>query len=446
VVLVLMGAVMMGCVVDAQDGEDGGGGDESAGRGESGGHSSSSSSSSSSGGGSSSIEVKVQPDYVVDGLDLTAQTDEELEKLRPRFEKEHKRRSREMGEAKAEIERLRVRDMELSLEISEMATAMSNTSSMAEVTSMQVSTLQRQVEEMEGSLKTIGTSIEDLEVEVTSGKAKLAELELERQSTQKRVDEPSLVDVLDASATQWSPVSRDVYMKTVKELIPAVDTIRSTASAYQLQVTKSSRFVALAVSLLVYGFVLAFLSGVVVVFRKVRGRFTLVRMLFLGDLFCTLFWAVMLVLYALLWTDPMLVIQNRMPAAFVVFQLSVLISYVIYVYLRVIMFADDLTWSNLGELLSVIVVGHHYYLRVWQPSMSEAGYVQRTVWIYYVCYMWMFGAFMYNRVQSFAPLQQLRGKKLSLLTWLLILRSRFWMDETPDGEIETASLYSSDSD
>uniref|UniRef100_A0A7S1XHL5 Uncharacterized protein n=1 Tax=Erythrolobus australicus TaxID=1077150 RepID=A0A7S1XHL5_9RHOD len=372
--------------------------------------------------------------------------DDAIDKIRPRFEKEHRRRSREMSEIKAAIEKLRVRDMELTAGITEMATSMSRMTSQAEVMGMQVSTLQKQVEEMEGSLKSIGTSIEDLEVEVTSGKAKLAELELERQLTQKRVDDPSLVDVLEASSNQWNPVSREIYKKAVKEVIPAVDTLRSTASAYQQQVTKMSRFVALAVSLLVYGFVFAFLSGVVMVFRKVRGRFTLPRMLFIGDLFSTLFWAIMLVLYALLWTDPMLVIQNRMPAVFFVFQLSVLVSYVVYVYLRVIMFAEDLSWSTLGELLSVIVVGHHYYLRVWQPAMSEAGYVQRTVWVYYVCYMWMFGAFMYNRVQTFAPLQQLRGKKLSMLQWLLILRNRFWTDSSPDGEIETASLYSSDTD
>jgi len=381
-------------------------------------------------------------DTELDTLALADLSDESLELLKPRFEQEHARRSAQMVEHRAAVEKLKVEIMEYNLNTEEKLKKMSSSVVEAKQLTSEVGNVQKQVEEMETELKNIRTNIDDLEVEVASAKQRLAELEIEKQSTEKRVEEPSLTDVLDASSSHWGATSRNIYQKAFKEVVPAMESIRSTANQYQLQVTRSSRFVALAASLLMYTFILSFCYGVYKTFRRVKGRFTLARVLFLGDLFCTLFWAIVLILYLIMFTDPMVVMQKRMPVIFFIFQLMVMVSYVSYVFLRVILFADELTWPNLGELLSVIVVGHHYYLRVWQPAISDAFEVKRTVWIYYVCYGWMFGAFMYNRVQAFAPLKQLRGNKLPVTTWFRILNKHFWEDKT-EGDLETTSIYSS---
>ena len=152
----------------------------------------------------------------------------------------------------------------------------------------------------------------------------------------------------------------------------------------------------------------------------------------------------MLACFAILWTDPLHVLQHRTPVVFFVFQLSAFACYAFYVFLRVVVLAVKMTPGSLGELLSVIVAGHHYYVRVWQPSITDS-YFQGTLF-YYFCYAWLFAAFAYNRVQEFTPVTKQRGVSIGLLTWLQALYVRFiGGDDYLDPE--EASMYSdSDSD
>ncbi|KAA8499546.1 hypothetical protein FVE85_7131 [Porphyridium purpureum] len=352
---------------------------------------------------------------------------------------------KEMITVRSAVEKLNVEDIEMSMKITEMERELELSSTRSQMASEELAKLNQEVVTMEKELGGLSTSVEDLEVELSTITQNLVEIEKENEEFRQRASEPLLIDVLDNSVANWGDTSRGVLRKAVKDVIPAVEDLGKTASAYRVQMTKMSRIVALAASVFLYSFTALFVYFVYTVYRKTRGRFTLSRMLFLGDLFCTLFWAIILVLYVLLLTDPMFVMQKRSPVAFFLFQIAAMGSYVVYAYLRVIAFADNMGWTNLGELLAVVVIGHHYYLRVWLPSMSDV-YNENSYWMFYACYMWLFGAFMYSRVQAFAPLKQLRGQKLDMITWFRILKKRFWEDERDLDDVETLSLDEDEDD
>ena len=112
--------------------------------------------------------------------------------------------------------------------------------------------------------------------------------------------------------------------------------------------------------------------------------------------------------------------------------------------LRILVLASKMTLGALGELLAVIIVGHHFYVRVWQPAMTDNQF--QGTFFYYFCYAWLFTVFAYNRIQEFAPLKQLRGPSLPPNVWFNILKTRFMSSDIPDGDIETSSAFDEDSE
>lgn len=150
----------------------------------------------------------------------------------------------------------------------------------------------------------------------------------------------------------------------------------------------------------------------------------------------------MLLCFLILFDDPLYVMKQRSPTPFFVFQLIACFSYVNFVLLRVLVLASKMTLGALGETLAVVVVGHHYYVRVWQPAILDLPF--RGTFFYYFCYAWLFSAFAYNRIQEFAPLKQLRGPKLPPLMWLRVLFARFTTSSVPDGDIENSAYDSED--
>lgn len=276
--------------------------------------------------------------------------------------------------------------------------------------------------------------VEALKGQIGSLQSTLGVLEKERSATEARYAAPTLANVLDHKAAQWGSVSRGVYNKTMTNIVPAFNSASEQASELRQRINRSSRGGAIAASILVYGFALLSLAGCLRVWKRVRGNLTVARLLFVGDAFCAAFWGVVLVVYVGLGADPLLVLHERTPGLFFVFQLASLCGYVGYVLLRVVVLAAHLTLSALGELLSVIIVGHHFYIRIFTPAVTDA-YVHGSA-VYYVCYGWLFAAFAYSRIHEWAPLRQVRGEKLGGLTSLRVAWRRFTRSSIPDGEVD----------
>lgn len=314
-----------------------------------------------------------------------------------------------LGARNWEVSEKRKRDEELSVARSE------------------VEKRQKKVEEMTTHVKEMKKRIDELRIY-------LRNLTAQSESAKRQFNAPSIQQVLDARSRHWSRTKQNLYHKTVDSFQPAFHTLSRGKAAYRRRVS-SWPLLDLFASLLLYGFFIAGAFAARKAYLRVRGHFTIARLLFLGDTFCAAFWALMLVCYCFLWTDPLIAVQARSPRLFFVFQLTALIGYTNFVLLRVVLLASKLSLSALGETLAVVVVGHHYYERVWKPAILDQPI--HGTFFYYFCYAWLFLAFAYNRLHEFAPLKQLRGPKLPPLMAIRVVFARFFSKGVPDGDLET---------
>ncbi|PXF46321.1 hypothetical protein BWQ96_03977 [Gracilariopsis chorda] len=292
------------------------------------------------------------------------------------------------------------------------------------------------------SISRMSAQVASLKDHIQEFEARLQKLNQEKDSTERRFHDPTLADVLESRSQNWGNVSRNVFNKTMTNVVPVFSDITETARNYRRRVSRTSRFLELLISMFIYAFIISAVLAIVRIYSKVKGKLTISRMLFLGDTLCACFWFVMLLGFAILFDDPLYVMKQRSPTPFFLFQLLACFSYVNFVLLRVLVLASKMTLGALGETLGVVVVGHHYYVRVWQPAILDRPF--RGTFFYYFCYCWMFCAFAYSRIQEFAPLKQLRGPKLPPLMWLRVLFARFTARGVPDGDIESTPYEDSD--
>lgn len=294
------------------------------------------------------------------------------------------------------------------------------------------------------SITKMSVMVGELKDQIERLEKRLQELNQEKDSTERRYQDPSFVDVLESRAQNWGSVTRNVYNKTMTSVVPALSDMTATARSYRRNISRTSRALEFVVSLLIYAFVIGACMAVYRIYNKVRGKLTISRLLFLGDAFCACFWGLMLIGFCILFDDPLYIMKFNAPTPFFVFQLVACFTYVNFVLLRVLVLASKMTLGALGETLAVVVVGHHYYVRVWQPAILDKPF--RGTFFYYFCYTVLFSAFAYNRIQEFAPLKQLRGPKLPPLMWLRVLFARFTARGVPDGDIESSPYMGTDED
>eukprot|EP00737_Agarophyton_chilense_P000629 gb/GEZJ01000698.1/.p2 GENE.gb/GEZJ01000698.1/~~gb/GEZJ01000698.1/.p2 ORF type:complete len:406 (-),score=65.20 gb/GEZJ01000698.1/:926-2143(-) len=292
------------------------------------------------------------------------------------------------------------------------------------------------------SIARMSTQVASLKDHIQQFETRLQLLNQEKDSTEKRFHDPTLADVLESRSHNWGNVSRNLLNKTMTDVVPIFSDISETARTYRRQVSRTSKPLEVLTSLFIYAFMILAAVSVYRIYSKVKGKLTIARLLFLGDVFCACFWLVMLICFIVLFDDPLYVMKHRFSTAFFLFQLVACFSYINFVLLRVLVLASKMTLGALGETLGVVVVGHHYYVRVWQPAILDRPF--RGTFFYYFCYCWLFTAFAYSRIQEFAPLKQLRGPKLPPLMWLRVLFARFTARGVPDGDIENIPYEDSD--
>eukprot|EP00171_Calliarthron_tuberculosum_P019300 IDg19300t1 len=298
----------------------------------------------------------------------------------------------------------------------------------------ELSEVKKDVEKRRQKVDELNAHVKTLKKQIEQRRVDLRNITAQKENAARRYNSPSFGDVIDIKAKHWSTTSQKVFHKTRDSISPALNSI-SSASALIRRRVQPWPILDLAASLLLYGFFIGGAYAARRAYLRVRGHLTVARLLFLGDTFCACFWALMLLCYCFLWTDPLITVQSRSPRVFFIFQLAALIAYTNFVFLRVLLLASKLSLSALGETLAVVVVGHHYYERVWKPAVLDEP-IHGTLF-YYFCYAWLFLAFAYNRIHEFAPLKQLRGPKLPPLMAIRVIFARFFSKGVPDGDLET---------
>lgn len=374
--------------------------------------------------------------------DLQTMSSAELATLEKRLLKEVEDSDRSLGDLQKETEKLKLEQRAIDEEAEKLMGAKEWEAQEKAKRDKQLEAAKSDVQLKQESISKMSLRVNQLRGQIGTLESRLKTLSKEKDITERRYHDPSLVDVVNSRSQGWSTVSRNVYNKTMTDLVPVLSDMSKTASEYRRRVSKTSRALELAASALLYAFLVAAALTLRKIYTKVRGKLTISRLLFLGDAFCACFWALILFCFCLVLDDPLYVIKQRSPTPFFAFQLIACFCYVNFVLLRVLVLASKMTLGALGETLSVVVVGHHYYVRVWQPAILDKPF--HGTFFYYFCYAWLFSAFAYNRVQEFAPLKQLRGPKLPPLMWLRVLFARFTAGGVPDGDIESTA-YGSDS-
>lgn len=214
-------------------------------------------------------------------------------------------------------------------------------------------------------------------------------LEFEKEETEKRYNDPSIFDVLDSRSADWSPVNRNVYNRTRHHIMPAISEFSEIVSKYHRRVSRTSRVLELLASALVCGFLCLSAFSSYNLYRKVRGKMTINHILFLGDAYCGLFWTLILVCHVFLLEDPLQRIQQRSPEFFFAFQLASISAFTLFIMVRVMVLASQMSLHSLGEVLATIVIGQHYYVCIWLPTVLD-GERFRGSFFFYLSYALLF--------------------------------------------------------
>mmetsp|Transcript_21773 Transcript_21773/g.88684 ORF Transcript_21773/g.88684 Transcript_21773/m.88684 type:complete len:190 (+) Transcript_21773:1324-1893(+) len=138
----------------------------------------------------------------------------------------------------------------------------------------------------------------------------------------------------------------------------------------------------LLTAFMLYGGILGFLFVTYRLYAQLQGRLTIARILFIADLLIGAFWLSCALLRIVSRRDPLYIFNERYENAFFIFQAMALVFYICYVLIRVLILAARLTIAALLELLSVIIIGNHYYVFVWLPLMVGMP-LTATSWTYF---------------------------------------------------------------
>ncbi|CAN8064559.1 unnamed protein product [Agarophyton chilense] len=205
------------------------------------------------------------------------------------------------------------------------------------------------------SIARMSTQVASLKDHIQQFETRLQLLNQEKDSTEKRFHDPTLADVLESRSHNWGNVSRNLLNKTMTDVVPIFSDISETARTYRRQVSRTSKPLEVLTSLFIYAFMILAAVSVYRIYSKVKGKLTIARLLFLGDVFCACFWLVMLICFIVLFDDPLYVMKHRFSTAFFLFQLVACFSYINFVLLRVLVLASKMTLGALGETLGVVV-------------------------------------------------------------------------------------------
>lgn len=208
--------------------------------------------------------------------------------------------------------------------------------------------------------------------EIVAMEGKLHSLHRNKEEVEQRFENPTIMDVIVTKADAMGTTSHNVLNKTMSTLLmPGFLRGRKEALHLRHHIRSSSRYAALMTTLAIYAFLVYMAALVYNSYWRIRGRMTLSRALYIADLCFASYWAFISLAYLLLMNDPLVVMRTYHESVFVALQLGTAVVTAWYIFLRLFVIAATLKGVDLLELVCALFAIHHYYQRVWAPSLSD---------------------------------------------------------------------------
>ncbi|GAB0489538.1 hypothetical protein MMPV_000758 [Pyropia vietnamensis] len=409
--LPLGGAAQAGVEVDATGGGDegiaeemaatngggGGGGGDDDGGGDTGG----------SRGGDATPDPKVAMDAALDTLNLDS-----LNAIERQLREENLVADKTIAALRSRSEKLSVERHVAELEARRLERARDWELRQKEKREEELRTAQSDLADKEQKKAQMVRHIEGLRGEVARLTAQLEAVRKENERTEAQYAHPSIYDVLDARTEELGPLPHAVFNRTVHALLPPLERELQSALYFRGRMAHTNALTSITVSLTVYAFIVTAGSLLVDLIKRLRGKLSVARLVLAGDVFFAGLWALLAGWYAVLLRDPLPLMRERAEAAFILFQLVVLVAFAAVVLLRLLL-ATDARLSSAGEAFSVVVVGQHAYMKVWAPIWTEDD-LPGSVFLYYVIYACLFASFAYSRSSAEAEVSAAADKTADL--------------------------------
>uniref|UniRef100_A0A7S2ZJL7 Uncharacterized protein n=1 Tax=Rhodosorus marinus TaxID=101924 RepID=A0A7S2ZJL7_9RHOD len=243
----------------------------------------------------------------------------------------------------------------------------------------QLKKAKREVQDKKDTISKLSARISEIQRQEKSLHEKMASLLDITKTAVRNISDPSFALVLENNANEWGDLPRSMFARTQRVMGSGV---LSLPFHTKLHAKLSPTMNVLLTAFMLYGGILGFLFVTYRLYAQLQGRLTIARILFIADLLIGAFWLSCALLRIVSRRDPLYIFNERYENAFFIFQAMALVFYICYVLIRVLILAARLTIAALLELLSVIIIGNHYYVFVWLPLMVGMP-LTATSWTYF---------------------------------------------------------------
>mmetsp|Transcript_10407 Transcript_10407/g.21931 ORF Transcript_10407/g.21931 Transcript_10407/m.21931 type:complete len:430 (+) Transcript_10407:189-1478(+) len=267
----------------------------------------------------------------------------------------------------------------------------------------ELSKLEKGVLEKQITLRDHLEQLAQLRQEVDAVREKKKLLEDRTAWSERRVQDPKIVDALEETAPELNDDGKLLLNRTLNEFFPELEHVAQSAG--RVRARTPPLLVALgAVVLYAVSISLCLAAGKVYYTlihtssaggdysnnssRSLNERLSLERMMFLSDSWCMILFSTGMIVSFFSKEDPVCVLRHYSHALFVFCLGANILQCMLVVFLRVLALSRTLLLPQFGEALVCVVVAHHYYICVWHRSLQDA--TIRHAYSYYAMYCVLF--------------------------------------------------------
>eukprot|EP00184_Porphyridium_aerugineum_P007527 CAMPEP_0184696848 /NCGR_PEP_ID=MMETSP0313-20130426/4014_1 /TAXON_ID=2792 /ORGANISM="Porphyridium aerugineum, Strain SAG 1380-2" /LENGTH=589 /DNA_ID=CAMNT_0027155563 /DNA_START=138 /DNA_END=1907 /DNA_ORIENTATION=- len=343
--------------------------------------------------------------------DIQSLSESEIHQLKLQMQAEEVLLERDIESLNKEIEDLKSTHSVLDESDKTLLTTQGENSERRKVIEAELMAAKRSMEENEEKMKAMVTQLERLGAEVASMEFELGNQENKTEKTRSlsmEAQEVSLKSWVKVTASQISGVKSAAMRSIMRLLIPSMDSVLDQVDMLQREMAHVPGPLIFIVQLVMYSFFAFSVYYSFFAIRKLRSKFLLNinKLIVVGDICSAVFWLLVLACYVMLgMVDPFQALASSSNTRlFLLFQLSWLWWYIAYVMLRVVNASKVMEMGAVGEVISVIIVGHHHYVESWAPLMTGTYNIHRHSKLrrlfFYVCYAWLFCAYSFFRIHT----------------------------------------------
>ncbi|GJQ09503.1 hypothetical protein GpartN1_g3708.t1 [Galdieria partita] len=350
-----------------------------------------------------------------------AEDDPETLQLREQsFLQQLKDVDKEAIEYKREIQLLKEEEKKVEAEYKKLKQARDWELKKMQEKEKQVEQLQQSTNQKQQVVDSLVERIDENKREIEKLEKQLEELTDDKEYLEHRYYSPSLAEVLDELSTKWDPLSRNMYVKAKTKLLPVVLNYNEKAKIYRQkwsrEFTQTSRWASFLMSCFIYGCITTVIFLLIMIMRRIGRRLSIQKLLFLSDVTFTVFWLIILFASAIFWTDGFQALAENNEVLFLLLQLSLFTCYSGMIALRVFLFAMSLSWQVLWELFIILVICQHYYIHLWQPSMTDHPFT--ATWKSYLFYYLTFQLLTWFKAAKFGLVPSLSTLRIRGLAFV----------------------------